>query len=194
MPSKIQNANATGRLLRFFDVKGRFLPQLDEIVVPVALVADLSEEPSTATPPIFTERFTLGPIAGEGCEVLFRGVLDGAVCLPLAILPRGSASSAYEISLENNPLAVLLNNPVSTRGVALTGTHGEGPITVQGGTSAALTGNAVGMFDEAGTTSNSPEPISLEGWGLRFEDVLRIRQATVNIICDFTMWWTYRAA
>jgi len=43
MPMKIGTARAWGRLRDFFDLKGKHDLQLDEIIVPVAVVADLTE-------------------------------------------------------------------------------------------------------------------------------------------------------
>lgn len=43
MPMKIGTARAWGRLRDFFDLKGKHDLQLDEIIVPVAIVADLTE-------------------------------------------------------------------------------------------------------------------------------------------------------
>lgn len=191
MPIKVQNASATGKLAQFFSLKGRYLPSLDEIIVPVAMVADLSDDPGPATPQVFQERFTIANNAVENPEILFRGASDTRLCLPLAVILRGSGADAYEMSLENNTNAVALTANAVTRGIALTGTHGEGPVICQAGTSAALTGNTVAMWNEAATTVESVVR-DLSGWELRFQDVLRIRGVTANRILDATLIWTYR--
>lgn len=43
MPAEIQQATLTAALVRFFGVKGRYRPQLDEVVVPVYPVAAASQ-------------------------------------------------------------------------------------------------------------------------------------------------------
>lgn len=44
MPTEIQNASITRSLVNLFRVKGRFRPRLDELIVPVALVANTLED------------------------------------------------------------------------------------------------------------------------------------------------------
>lgn len=75
MPTDIQNARVTQALVDFFTIKGRFRPQLDEVVVPVVLTADMSERDEETTQPAVVRYNVAAAGAGlSGKAVLFNGV------------------------------------------------------------------------------------------------------------------------
>lgn len=77
MPTDIQNPRVTRALVDFFTIKGRFLPRLDEVVVPVAIAANLSEQDDEATPGATAFFFVPASAGNAGKAVLLNG-LTGA--------------------------------------------------------------------------------------------------------------------
>lgn len=96
MPLPIQNARASTALHREFNLVGRYRPQLDEVVVPVVMVADVQ---GVAAPPEIRRAYgrgTQGAVALE--RTIFRlEVPPGLVCLVTVI--RVNASGSYILGL-----------------------------------------------------------------------------------------------
>lgn len=98
MPLKIQNPRAWGRLVDAFTLTGRHKLLLDEVVVPVAIIEDLSEqagtEPDDAT--MFVEATNVA--ATLGAAVLSNLGETGAVLLLDRIIVTTSAVQFVGIS------------------------------------------------------------------------------------------------
>ena len=67
MPISIQNSRAWGRLVDAFTIRGRHKLLLDEIVVPVVLIEDLSDKPGPQQEATFT---MFAPPQGAGVDVV----------------------------------------------------------------------------------------------------------------------------
>jgi len=94
MPLPIQNARASGSLQKEFNLVGRYRPQLDEVVVPVVVVADVK---GIAAPPETRLAYGRGTLAAETLERTgYRlEVPPGMVCLITKI--RTDKSGSYNM-------------------------------------------------------------------------------------------------
>ncbi len=102
MPMKIGTARAWGRLRDFFDLKGKHELQLDEVIVAVAVVADLTE-----ADPLADERLAQG-----GRQEAAAAGFVGQVQL---FNPAGSGIVAelYQVSFNESSTALYQLGPVA---------------------------------------------------------------------------------
>jgi len=107
MPMKIGTARAWGRLRDFFDLKGKHDLQLDEIIVPVALVADLTEADPLADLRQAQGGEDLGAAAGFiGQMQVFNPVGSGIVIEVYSVQASTVASTTWTIGPVTATLAV----------------------------------------------------------------------------------------
>lgn len=187
MPIKIQNAAASGALVEFFGIKGRMLQQLDETVVPVAIVADVTDS-GVAGVRTYQEVVQPAAVVAEFPIATFFGA-DGFIVRPQWVMLSPSATADFTIQWELHTVFPVYTGSLVTRGVEFGGDHGPGPSIVQGGSVAAITGQRVARARV--NTGETTRRIDLRGWELRGNlDSLAINTETVNTAGNFTMCWT----
>jgi hypothetical protein len=115
MPAKIQNATVTAQLVELFGLKGRFSPQLDEIVVPVVLTADLSNQPGERAARA-TAHVHVPPVVGDnGKALMFNGVANetGSILLVDRIVVSLTAAAAVGGNFEIKQTSIAPLSPIA---------------------------------------------------------------------------------
>lgn len=196
MPTPIQQGRTLSALIEEFGLKGRHLLQLDEVVVPVVMVADVTDADSAFVGPSeYTEGIVEAAVVGEAGICEFAGQA-GMVMLPLSCYVyfgtiAAPAAGVARIQFDDAAVAPVFTAPSSTRGIDKRDPDGPGaPVGVTSGTFvlAGLTGNSAGQFG-IGTTGRV---LDLSGWEIRNGERLYVLNETANQETRFIWTWTYR--
>jgi hypothetical protein len=186
VPQPIQNARAGQQLQQQFGLRGRHKFQLDDVIVPVAIVE--LEETSAISVGEFWENLFTPAAAGEVAALRFQGA-PGWICQPLSVFVDPVAAQVFRITLQENTIFPVLTGTATSRGVRSQTPHGPGPVPVSRGTWALpALGDTVANLD----VQAAGRRIDLTGWELGENEWLTIYGATVNANVDFSPIWTAR--
>ena len=188
MPTKIQNARAFQRLVRAFSIQGRMQLFLDDHVVPVAIVEDLSEEATDVRVNAWAFiRCNATAAVGSSIQLTNAG-LDSAVDLVVDECRfQAQTATQYTINLTDLTDGALLLG-VQTKVWSDTNQLPGVPAGVidhrDGGAYAAAS-----FMDNGSLVANEPRTIQ-PGWTLAPGQKFVVRLATVNI--RLQAWIKYR--
>lgn len=188
MAAKIQNARAFQRLLRAFSIQGRMQLFLDDHVVPVAIVEDLSEEAADVRVNAWVFIRVDATAAVGGAAQLTNAGLDSAVDLVIDECRfTAQANTQYTINLTDLSDGALLTG-VTTKVWSdtnqLPGVPSGSPDHRDGSAYAAAA-----FMDNGSLIANEPMTIK-PGWTLAPGQKFVVRLATVNV--RLQVWIRYR--
>lgn len=187
MPIPIYTAGAWQRLRDAFDLKGKHNLLLDEVVVPVALVADLSSE-ATHQANDATAQASVPAEAGETGTALFANIGDTGVDLLVdrIVINCGTSGRFRITSSSNAPLA-----PIAASSLVVVWNNPDQPGSPPGQIFAdegAFIGDRLYDFQHLASTSWYIEP----KWVLPPNSGLAINFTTVNILFQVTFQYRVR--
>ncbi len=184
---KIGTARAWGRLRDFFDLKGKHDLQLDEIIVPVAVVADLTEADPLSDVRQAQGGASRGSVAGDSTRIQLFNPVGSSVILELY----AAITGGFETFNGNmGPVAAAIATDITGQwqdrrlpGIPV------GRIQSNNGPAGPILVNPVKfrMNSTIGWIRFSPLEVVLPpGTGWQFETV------TVNVTMDSGFWWRER--
>lgn len=158
MPAPINSPAATAALVNEFDLKGRFRLDLDNVVVPVAVVADVRASAIRGTG--FQGSGTSAAAAGE-FPALLLGVEPGLQLFPKKLVIASATASLFRI--RRGGTNVLATVGGSFGGVSRWSEPDNGPLVASFGSVAGSSGSTIYQGNvEAGVD----KVIDLDGWRL----------------------------
>lgn len=188
MPAKIQDATLTSRLVSIFGIKGRFRPELDDVVVPVVVARDLSSERVEVGPPTYQRGTVAGAVAGETGGVVFSSTSPNFLIAPRRVLVIPDTAGIFTLRANTTGISVVVTGPTTRRGVNKGEMAGEeAPVGPVIGTAAAWPGDNVGQYS-VGTDGLE---IDLTGWQVGQGEELILQHDTVNDAVRVLTEWTW---
>jgi len=191
MPTRIYNAGPTSGLVTTFDVKGKYSPQLDEVVVPVAIVADVRDKGPIVVPTYWGTVISAAT-ASERPIIEFRPNA-GIILEPLLITVGNTVSQTIDIHRDGSGVTPLFTNDLGIVGTSDKIPHAGAPVDIHCG---SQTGLGVGNFVYSYRINQSttfPFDIDLSGWELGPGDALNITGNALNTAITWSVQFRFRA-
>lgn len=191
MPTRIYNAGPTSGLITEFDVKGKFSPLLDEVVVPVAIVADVRDK-GVIVNPTYWATIPTAAVVGEHAIMEFRG-LPGFIIQPISLLLDFAAATDVVFRQDGSGVTPLFTGDLAAVGVSDKSPHFGSPVLVHAGNQVAA-GTGVIVSDYRMNTSTAQfHRWDLRGWELDEDNALNCAVNGLNASCNFSAQWRFRA-
>lgn len=190
MPIPVQQGRTLAALVERFGIKGRHLLQLDEIIVPVAIVEDVRASEIKGTG--FADTHFEAGLVGENAVARFTGT-PNFNALPLLVTVRTTASARFAIRLNTSAVSSVLTGPVVRRGFNRWNPQQPGaPTAVTFGTFAgAVTGDPVRRFSTE--VAEQTFSVDLTGWRIPNAVELNIECETANLGVNWSVRWDTEA-
>jgi len=189
MPKQLNNGRVTQALQRAFGFKGRYIPMLDEVIVPVYAI----EDPAPADP----SRLCSGTFAALSSAIpdilpevqLFNPLGSGVICNVTNVVALGSTKFDISVRFEDDPFIVttpsffrdrrLAGGPACIIGNRETEIVGTGDTTAVLQVDGALTQSA--SWESGANDPRQPLTVLAPGRGLKLQMRLFVDAAELRV-------------
>lgn len=187
MPVDVQVGKWTQTLVDLFNLKGRYRPRLDDIIVPVVLLEP--DEPSRIGTSEYWETANETAVVGLNGIVQFSGQGDYD-CLPLEVQVTCTTAGLVVVKNQfNPPVAPVFTGTTTTKGRDIGNMQLAGPVPVTTGTF-AVGGLGGGNVRIVPVAAGVPTTISLKGWRIPAGSFLWVYNNTANDPFRWSARWS----